>query len=225
MNNTRAKYSAVIFDLDGTLIDSEPVFKLVAKQAASEFDQCFTDELYLSLIGLPNVEVARGIVAAFGEDFPLDDFRLSFEQHWRTHVDAYGIPIKSGVLDLIAQLNRNNIAYAIATSTSHERARLSLKRAAIDHHFDYLIGGDEVENGKPAPDIYVKAAQAIATSPSRCIALEDSKVGVNSAAAANMYTIMIPDLKPPDEETTARASGIFASIDEATGHILDLLQC
>ncbi|MFT4580312.1 MAG: HAD superfamily hydrolase (TIGR01509 family) [Gammaproteobacteria bacterium] len=225
MNKPDSKFSAVIFDLDGTLIDSEPVFKLVAKKAASEFDQCFTDELYLNLIGLPNVEVARGIVAAFGEDFPLDDFRVSFEQHWRSHVDCHGIPVKSGVLDLIGLLNQKGVPYAIATSTPHERARHSLKLAEINHHFDYLIGGDEVENGKPAPDIYVKAAQAIATSAEHCIALEDSKVGVSSAAAANMYTIMIPDLKPPDEQTTARANGIFASIDDATGHILELLQC
>ncbi|MFT4561465.1 MAG: HAD superfamily hydrolase (TIGR01509 family) [Gammaproteobacteria bacterium] len=225
MNHTHSKFSAVIFDLDGTLIDSEPVFKLVAKQAASEFNQCFTDELYLNLIGLPNVEVARGIVTAFGEDFPLDEFRVRFEQYWRVHVDTYGIPVKSGVLDLIELLNQKNVAYAIATSTPHERARHSLTLAKINHYFDYLIGGDEVENGKPAPDIYVKAAHAIAVPPNRCIALEDSKVGVSSAAAADMYTIMIPDLKPPDEETTARTKRIFASIDDAAGHILDLLQC
>jgi HAD superfamily hydrolase (TIGR01509 family) len=217
-------YSAVIFDLDGTLIDSEPVFKAVAKLAAIEFDQCFTDELYLALVGLPSAEVESGIFDAFGHDFPMNDFRARFALHWHEHVDANGIEIKPGALDLVNKLRDRSIPYAIATSTPHERARQSLKHAKLDNIFEHLIGGDQVDNGKPAPDIYLKAATTIGANPKKCIAIEDSKVGVRAAAAASMHTIMIPDLKSPDEETKNLTHNIFSSLDEAANHILSLLK-
>lgn len=213
----------MIFDLDGTLIDSEPVFKAVSKRTAIEFDQCFTDELYLDLIGLPNSEVERGILAAFGQDFPLHDFRISFEKHWMEHVKANGIALKHGALNLLDQLDDRAVPYAIATSTSHIRARHALRLAGLDGRFEHLIGGDQVDNGKPAADIYLRAATAISTLPSRCVAIEDSNVGVHAAAAANMHTIIIPDLKPPDAQTLTLAAGVFPSLGEATPHILNLL--
>jgi HAD superfamily hydrolase (TIGR01509 family) len=217
-------FSAVIFDLDGTLIDSEPVFRAVAKLAALEFDRCFTDELYLALIGLPSAEVESGILDAFGHDFPLNDFRTRFESHWHEHVDMKGIEVKPGVVELIDQLSDRSIPFAIATSTPHERARQSLKRANLDGLFEHLIGGDQIANGKPAPDIYLKAATTIAANPTKCIAVEDSKVGVRAAAAARMHTIMIPDLKSPDEETKQLTNDIFKSLDEAGTHILKMLK-
>tara|TARA_Y100000994_G_scaffold242081_1_gene238616 strand:+ start:122 stop:784 length:663 start_codon:yes stop_codon:yes gene_type:complete len=217
-------FSAVIFDLDGTLIDSEPVFKAVAKIAANEFDKCFTDELYLALIGLPGVEVANGILDAFGHDFPLQDFRTSFETHWHEHVTNNGIDIKRGAADLVSRLKKHSIPYAIATSTPHERAWESLRRANFNDSFDTLIGGDQIDNGKPAPDIYLKAANTIDTQATNCIALEDSKVGVRSAAAAGMHTIMIPDIKAPDEETINLTDNIFDSLDEASSYIFKLLK-
>ena len=217
-------FSAVIFDLDGTLIDSEPVFRAVAKLAALEFDRCFTDELYLALIGLPSVEVESGILDAFGHDFPMNDFRTQFESHWHQHVERQGIDVKPGVVELIERLRERSIPYAIATSTPHERARQSLERANLEGLFEHLIGGDQITNGKPAPDIYLKAATTIATNPTQCIAVEDSKVGVRAAAAAQMHTIMIPDLKSPDEETIQLTNDIFESLDDAGMRILEMLK-
>ena len=220
---TRARYSAVIFDLDGTLIDSEPVFNAVAKLAALDFDRCFTDELYLDLIGLPGVEVENGILDAFGHDFPLQAFRERFAAYWEEHVEVHGIEVKPGVVDLIDRLDALAIPYAVATSTPHDRAVKSLHLACIGHRFEILIGGDEIDNGKPAPDIYLHAAKLVATDASQCIAIEDSKVGVRAAAAANMYTIMVPDLKPPDAQTQKLASEILPSMAAASERIIRLL--
>ncbi len=218
------KYGAVIFDLDGTLIDSEPVFKAVAKDAARDLDRCFTDELYLSLVGLPNAEVASGIVDAFGQDFPLDDFVNRFESRWLAHVSEHGIAVKPGAHGLLDRLCDLSVPYAVATSTPRERAQLSLNLAGIGDRFDHVIGGDEVENGKPAPDIYLKAAKTISTAPTECIAIEDSAVGVRAASAAKMYTIMVPDLKTPDAETRELVTKVLPSMDAAIACVLDLLE-
>ena len=217
------RYSAVIFDLDGTLIDSEPMFNAVAKIAAREFDKCFTDELYLDLVGLPGSEVESGILDAFGQSFPMADFRNAFAMHWEKHVSEHGIAVKTGVLDLVDQLDELCVPYAIATSTPHERALQSLQFAGLANRFRYVIGGDQIEHGKPAPDIYLEAAKTITTEPACCIAIEDSKVGVRSAAAAKMYTIMIPDIKPPDAHTRTLATEIIPSMDLAITRVLNLL--
>jgi len=216
-------YAAVIFDLDGTLIDSEPLFKAVAKRAASEMNQHFSDELYLDLVGLPNSDVESGICAAFGPDFAINEFRHRFEALWVETVAERGIDLKPGALVLLDRLAALGIRYAVATSTSYERARLALNIAGIGTRIDHMIGGDQVDNGKPAPDIYLAAAKSIAVSPLRCIAIEDSSVGIQSAAAANMYTIMVPDLKPPDAHARNLVAEMLPSLDEAMVSVLHLI--
>lgn len=208
-------YRAIIFDLDGTLIDSEPVFRAVAKLAALRFDREFSDELFFELLGLPGVQVEAGIRAAFGPDFPLEAYRDSFATVWLEYVDEHGIASKPGVHDFIEHLSRERVPHAIATSTQHDRARESLAVAGLGDRFEHLVGGDQVKNGKPAPDIYLTAAARIGIDPRHCIAIEDSKVGVLSAAAAGMHTIMIPDLKPPDDEARAHADTILESMYDA----------
>ena len=217
------KFTAVIFDLDGTLIDSEPIFRLVAKRAAKDFGHTFSDELFLDLVGLPGYEVEQGIRAAFGDDFPMAAFRDRFVVHWADHVESHGIDVKPGVRTFVSHLDTHTIPYAIATSTAYERARQSLALAGLANHFPTLIGGDQVTNGKPAPDIYLEAAAQLAVPAVSCIAIEDSKVGVAAARAAGMYTIMIPDLKQPDAETAAQADLVLPSLSEALALVAPLL--
>ena len=214
---------ACIFDMDGVLIDSEPIVKQCGQQAASELGAVLTDELFNDLIGLPSHEVQSGLRNAFGENFPMDTFRTLLEQRWHEFVKENGIPVKPGVIQLLDYFESANIPFAIATSTPHERARLALTVAGLIDRFDEIVGGDQVTNGKPAGDIFEAAASRISSTPHSCLAIEDSKVGAHAAVAASMYTMMVPDQKPPDEETRAIVQAVYPSLVDAFDPITELM--
>ena len=221
--NMNSPFLAIVFDMDGVLIDSEPIVKQCGQTAARGLGAELSDELYNGLIGLPSRQVEQGLLTAFGADFPMHEFRQELERLWHEHVHTNGMPVKPGVEDVLINLQQHTIPYAIATSTPHERAQLSLHKAGILEHFDVIVGGDQVTNGKPAPDIFLSAAEKIATQAQACIAIEDSAVGVNAAFNAGMHTIMIPDQKQPDAATMQHVKELFASMHEALPRILELL--
>ena len=219
----RNKFSGIVFDMDGVLIDSEPIVKTSGQAAARLFGAELSDDLYNNLIGLPAKEVENGLQQAFGAAFPMQEFRDELEILWHEHVQAHGMPIKPGIEHVLETLRENAIPFAIATSTPTERAQFSLTTAGIHHHFDVIVGGDQVSSGKPAPDIFLAAAEKIQIQPTSCIAFEDSAVGVKAASSAGMYTIMIPDQKPPDDATKARFSEMFSSMPAASPRLFELL--
>ena len=106
--------------------------------------------------------------------------------------------LKTGVQQLLDHLQENGISYAIATSSTQKQAKKVLAMAGIEHYFENIISGDMIENGKPAPDIFLKAADVLGLLPSECIAVEDSNNGLRSAVASGMYTIYVPDLAAID---------------------------
>ncbi|MEM7466508.1 MAG: HAD family hydrolase, partial [Pseudomonadota bacterium] len=161
---------------------------------------------------------------ALGAKFPMAAFREELERLWEEFIHENGMPLKPGIKQALNTLQEHSIPYAIATSTPHERARLSLKIAGILDCFDVIVGGDQVSNGKPAPDIFISAAEKISIDPSQCIAVEDSAVGTRAATSAGMYTILIPDLKQPDGEIRELAHEIHQSMDHALPNIMALLQ-
>ena len=216
-------FLGIVFDMDGVLIDSEPIVKQCGQTAAQRYGAELSDKLYNQLIGLPAKQVEDGLQSAFGVDFPMQEFRVELERLWHDHVETNGMPVKPGVENVLAELQDHAIPYAIATSTPHERAQLSLHKAGILEHFEVIVGGDQVTNGKPAPDIFLTAAARISTDAGSCIAIEDSAVGVNAAFNAGMHTIMIPDQKQPDEQTLKRVNELFDSMHDALPRILELL--
>ena len=216
-------FSGVIFDMDGVLIDSEPIVKRCGQAAAKVFGAELSDSLYNNLIGLPAKEVESGLQIAFGDKFPMQSFRDELERLWHEHVDTNGMPIKPGVEHLLKSLLDADIPFAVATSTPSERAHFSLDTAGILHYFEHIVGGDQVSNGKPEPEIFLTAANLISIAPKSCIAIEDSAVGVRAASSAGMYTIMIPDQKEPDDATKERYHELHPSMSIATKRIFELL--
>ena len=218
-----AQRVGVVFDMDGILIDSEPLFRMAAQRAADELGYVLADETYESWMGLPPQAVEAGVRASFGTEFPMDEFRARFHTVWRTHTDRHGVPAQPGMRDLLASLHARGVPFGVATSTQREQAERSLALAGLAPYIDVLVAGNEVAAGKPAPDIFLRAATAIGVTPERCIALEDSAVGVRAAAGARMLTIMVPDLHRPTLEIARLAQYVLPCTARAAAVVLRML--
>lgn len=207
-----SKLSAVIFDMDGLMLDTEAIYCNAWQRAASELSYNIGDDLYFSLIGISNHDAEAILVATFGDQFPLSLFRTRWTQYWQEYVRKHGISPKSGLLELLTLLDQRHIPKVIATSTEWNETLLSLQDFV--HRFDSVVTGDQVECGKPAPDLFLAAAERVRALPERCLVLEDSEAGVKAANAAGMPVIMVPDLKQPSEQIASQTYSVCSSLYE-----------
>ena len=214
---------AVVFDMDGILIDSEPIMRTAAIRAAEELGHELAESTYEGWMGLPPQAVEAAIVETMGAGFPFARYRDRFIAIWQQHTEEHGVPAQPGIAALLACLQRHGVPFSVATSTRRSQAERSLDLAGLGRFIGAMVTGDEVDNGKPAPDIFLRAAAAIGAPPSRCIALEDSAVGVRAAAGAGMLTIMVPDLHRPGPDITALARYVLPATDRAATVIARLL--
>ena len=214
---------AVVFDMDGVLIDSERVIRLAAQRAAIEIDRVLTDAFYMQVMGLPGAQVEAAFMREFGSDFPLADYRQRFERHYKAELGEGGIQPKPGVPQLLQSLVRNNIPIAVATATRSGNAETALRAAGLLDHLPVCVTGDQVAQGKPAPDIFLAAASRLGIPAPQCIAVEDSEVGARAAVAAGMRTLMVPDFKQPGAELRALVHEVLESMPHAAQRIHALL--
>ena len=195
---------AVIFDMDGLLIDSERVALSAFKQACFELGLQIDPGTYLQCVGR-NQSAANAILAeALGSNSGVSDLRACWEGHYRKKVATTPSLLKSGAIELLESLRQLDLPLAVATSTNHAHATARLKKEGIHHFFAAIVGGDQVKKSKPEPDIYLKAAASLGVASNDALALEDSENGVRAAVAAGMTVCQIPDLIEPSEEFRKR---------------------
>lgn len=192
--------SAVIFDLDGTLIDTEKYYRIFWPKALAEFGYTLTDEQALSLRSLGRPFAPALFKEWFGEDFDYVKVRQRRKDMMEEYFNREGIRKKPGAEALLSELREKKITAAIATASDLERTERYLKRVGLLNYFDKLISATQVAEGKPAPDIYLYACSELGLSPEQCIAVEDSPNGVLSAYGAGLRVIMVPDQTRPDKE-------------------------
>ena len=214
------KPKLVIFDMDGLMLDTEPLAIAGWKVAARELNVTIPDELAKSVIGFNRDLCKTHMLEALGHNFDYETALALIHKDVDRHFNEHGVPLKPGLIQLLDKLDELGIKKAVATSTAYNRAIHKLTLAGIAHRFYAIIGGDMVANSKPAPDIFLKAAQACNTAPDDCIVLEDSNPGAEGANRAGMRVIVVPDLVPPSDETRKHAYAICNSLHDVREIIL-----
>lgn len=209
---------AVIFDMDGLLLDTERVYLAAVVDAGRAVGFEISKAFYHSMIGLPGPECDRLVAQRFGPTFPVADYLKECSARIATLIDA-GIAIKPGATELIDDLSTHNIPAAIATSASRKTAMVHLGKTGLLDRFRRIVTRDDVSRGKPSPDLYIRAARELDCDPSHCLSLEDSPNGIRSAYAACTMPVMVPDILPPTDELR----GMCVAVLESLHDVRDLL--
>ncbi len=216
--------AAVIFDLDGLTVDSEPVYRLAWQRAAASLGFAFSDAIYdQAFVGRSNADCDREVAKLY-PTCDLRALRADRDHHWHTIMATEGLPLRPGVLPLLAWLETAQIPFAIATASCQTEAEISLKAAGLGQRFNHVWTADDVEQTKPAPDVYLKAVASFRAEPSDCVALEDSVNGATAALAAGLRTIVIPDLQQPTATIASRAYRVLPSLTAALPVLQNLAQ-
>ena len=203
---------AVLFDMDGVLFDSEQAVIDCWDPVAERYGIKDILPKLLACIGITEEASARVFRDAYGEDFPYERYRKEVNERYRKMRAEGRLPMKPGVTEILSWLRERKIPAAVASSGPQKHVAELLAMAGIDGCFQAVIGGDMVKRGKPAPDCFLAAAEALGADPSECIVIEDSYQGVRAGHAAGMTVYMVPDLLPPTEESYQLAKAVLPSL-------------
>ncbi|MBX9573663.1 MAG: HAD family phosphatase [Candidatus Obscuribacterales bacterium] len=209
-----ARPKALIFDMDGLLLDTEGLYKRSWSEVAKEMGFDLTDTLYLKLIGITVADAEEVLHQSFGSGFDKAAFHTTAAARYEKLHETEGFALKIGVKELLSWAKENNIPCALGTSTVHLEAKKRLEKHEIDQYIQAIVGGDMVERGKPHPDTFIKAQEALGVAPADCLVLEDAHSGLLAAKAGGMRSCLVPDMLPASDESRKIAEGVFNSLLE-----------
>ncbi|CAM3913621.1 Phosphorylated carbohydrates phosphatase [Vibrio aerogenes CECT 7868] len=209
---------AVLFDMDGLLLDSERPALKNFQATCRQFGLNDFTEVYLTCIGTNLARTHEILQQAMGQVVDYPAFAQTREENYQALLAQGNVPLKPGASELLQQLQALGMPMAVATSTHRERALLKLRQTGLTGYFQTVIGGDQVTHSKPAPEIYLKAAAALNIAPADCLVLEDSANGVRAGVAAGMQVIQIPDLIQPDAQLLTLGHTVCDSLTEVPRH-------
>ena len=204
---------AVVFDMDGLLVDTETVIFRAMQHVAQGIGGELPFTTFQRMVGLQDAASNQILIEHFGEAFDLAAWTLAVRAHSHEQMAA-GVALKAGVQEIVDFLEEAGIPRAIATSSSLAAVQRNLTPHGLVARFQALVTKDVQTRGKPHPEPFLKAAEALGVAPGDCLALEDSHNGVRAAAAAGMMTIMVPDMLHPTEEMRTLTVRIAADLHE-----------
>lgn len=208
------KFQAVIFDMDGLLLDTEKIALKAFFEACRQFDFEPSLDIYLRCVGTNPVRTKVILTQGYGASFPFDKISPVWGENYRKAITELPIPVKTGAKEFLNFVKNSGKRTAIATSTAHQTARDKLERAGLISYFELIVGGDQVAKGKPDPETYLKVSKLLGVLSRHCLVLEDSDNGVLAAHGAGMSVIQIPDLKEPSMEVKSLGHPVLSSFKE-----------
>lgn len=218
----RARPRAVVFDMDGTLLDTEGLAARAWPLGASAIGVEFDAALVPRMIGRNTRDCVTLIVERHGAAFPVDALVEAMRVAFDDLILHEGIDVMPGAHALLEWLAGCGIPTAVATSTRRSRAEAKLADAGLLAHFRGVTGGDEVSRGKPEPDIYLLAASRLGVAAPHCLAIEDSEPGFLAAHRAGMAVVFVPDQAPPSPSLLAHVPRIAATLDDVRNWLSSL---
>jgi len=217
------KFSAVIFDMDGTMLDTERTYREVFNRAAADCNVEFPESLHFEVLGRNSRDTEKLLLARWNDQTLCERFFKRCRHHHGECFEKAPLEMKPGLLELLDFLEQRNIPKIVATSTRRSNAIPRLTKANLLHRFATVTTGDQVQHGKPAPDLFLLAASTINVAPEQCLVLEDSEAGVNGAHAAGMTVFMIPDMKQPCDTTRDRARAVCVSLVDVKQRLQEMI--
>ena len=204
---SRFDLEGVVFDVDGVLFDTERLSQEIWNAVSTELGWPQVGRAYLEFVGAEPGRHPPKMLDLFGPDFPRETFLLTCSARSQERMEREGVPFKPGVREILEFLTARRVPAALATSTNRERTQRRMEMTGLRPCFSAVVTGDQVAHSKPDPEIYQLACRALGTTPSRTLAIEDSRNGILSAHAAGMPVVMVPDLIPPTPGWSACCSG------------------
>ncbi|MDE7477979.1 MAG: HAD family phosphatase [Lachnospiraceae bacterium] len=213
---------AVIFDMDGVLIDTEKHYNAAWCEAARMAGFDFKKEHALMLRSCDARLASEMMKGIFGESFDYYAIREVRRRLVGERLEKYGLEKKPGIDEILAFLHKSGIKSAVATATPLEQTLQYLEKIGVKEQFDRIVSAKQVAHGKPAPDVYLYACEQIGEKPSDCMAVEDSPNGIRAAYAAGCKPVMVPDLTQPDEEIKPLLYAVAGSLTDISRMIMEM---
>ena len=214
---------AVIFDVDGTLLDTERIYMKAWKEAAAEAGYVMPDSVLQKTRAVNAKDAARIFEEEIGNGFSYQAVRPIRVRIAEEIIKRESPILKPGVLELLAFLEGKGIRLSVASSTNQQGTREHLAESRILDRFEVVVGGDMVTNGKPHPEIFLKAAEALRVAPEECIVVEDSPTGIRAAYAAGMKAVLVPDQAAITQEIIDMADVVLNSLLEMPAYLQTLI--
>lgn len=211
----------IVFDMDGTLIDSEALIMKAWQKIAAQDGIADIEQTMIRCIGVTTAETEAIFYQVYGKDFPYKKYQTLGSKLYHAEIEKNGLPVKPGVYELFDFLKKNDFRIGLASSTREEIVRSEMESIGLLDSFEVIVGGDMVTHSKPHPEIYLKSCELLGVPPCDCYAVEDSPNGILSAYHAGMKPLMVPDLVAPDAEIRKILFKEFTTLLE----VRDFLSC
>lgn len=214
---------AVIFDVDGTLLDTERIYMRAWKDAAAELGYEITDELLRKTRAINVKDAARIFETEIGNGFSYEKTRTIRVRIAEEIIKRESPILKPGVTELLTFLKEKGIRLSIASSTHLKGTKEHLSESGILEPFEVVVGGDMVTRGKPNPDIFLKAAELLGLAPEECIVVEDSPAGIRAAFSAGMKAVLVPDQAAITQEIIDMSDAVLESLLDMPRYVEGLM--